>query len=61
MSRLGPLIALSLATAIAAAGAGQTQTASKAAYNNPVLPGDYPDPSVIRVGRDYWATATSSE
>ncbi len=28
---------------------------------NPVLPGDYPDPSVIRVGDEYWATATSSE
>ena len=23
--------------------------------------GDYPDPSVIRVGKDYYATATSSE
>ena len=31
------------------------------AYANPVLPGDYADPSVIRVGDDYWATATSSE
>lgn len=30
-------------------------------YHNPVVAGDYPDPSVIRVGRDYWATATSSE
>ena len=30
-------------------------------YQNPVRPGDYPDPSVIRVGADYWATATSSE
>jgi beta-xylosidase len=30
-------------------------------YSNPVLPGDYPDPSVIRVGDDYWATATASE
>jgi beta-xylosidase len=30
-------------------------------YSNPVLPGDFPDPSVIRVGEDYWATATSSE
>jgi beta-xylosidase len=25
------------------------------------LPGDYPDPSVIRVGNEYWATATTSE
>ena len=30
-------------------------------YQNPVRAGDYPDPSVIRVGADYWATATSSE
>ena len=31
-----------------------------AAQHNPVLPGDYPDPSVIRVGKEYWATATTS-
>lgn len=30
-------------------------------YSNPVLPGDFADPSVVRVGEDYWATATSSE
>ncbi|WP_437615921.1 family 43 glycosylhydrolase [Sorangium sp. So ce834] len=30
-------------------------------YANPVVPGDFPDPSVLRVGRAYWATATSSE
>lgn len=30
-------------------------------YRNPVRTGDFPDPSVIRVGEDYWATATSSE
>lgn len=27
---------------------------------NPVLPGDFPDPSVTKVGDTYWATATSS-
>jgi xylan 1,4-beta-xylosidase len=32
-----------------------------ATYQNPVLPGDHPDPSVIRIGEDYWATATTSE
>lgn len=31
------------------------------AYQNPVIPGDYPDPSIIRVGDDYYATATTSE
>src|SRR6266404_4055795 len=36
-------------------------TEAAASYANPVLAGDYPDPSVIRVGREYWATATSSE
>ncbi|HYG17294.1 MAG TPA: family 43 glycosylhydrolase, partial [Ohtaekwangia sp.] len=25
-----------------------------------VLPGDYPDPSVVRIGNSYWATATTS-
>ena len=28
---------------------------------NPVLPGDHPDPSVIKIGNTYWATATSNE
>jgi xylan 1,4-beta-xylosidase len=32
-----------------------------ATYRNPVQAGDYPDPSVIRVGKDFYATATSSE
>jgi beta-xylosidase len=30
-------------------------------YRNPVAPGDFPDPSVIRTGRDFWASATTSE
>jgi xylan 1,4-beta-xylosidase len=30
-------------------------------YLNPVLPGDHPDPSIIRVGDTYWATATTSQ
>ena len=25
-----------------------------------VLPGDYPDPSVVKIGNNYWATATTS-
>src|SRR5215204_1337481 len=33
----------------------------RSTYENPALAGDYPDPSVIRVGRNYWAVATSSE
>ncbi|HKP87922.1 MAG TPA: hypothetical protein VJZ26_17600, partial [Blastocatellia bacterium] len=39
----------------------QAQARERPAYTNPAVAGDYPDPSVIRVGHDYWATATSSE
>ncbi|MBZ0258684.1 glycoside hydrolase family 43 protein, partial [bacterium] len=28
-------------------------------YSNPVIPGDYPDPSIIRVGDKYYAAGTS--
>jgi xylan 1,4-beta-xylosidase len=37
------------------------QAQERATYRNPVIAGDFPDPSVIRVGEDYWATATSGE
>jgi len=30
-------------------------------YVNPVIAGDHPDPSIIRTGDEYWATATGSE
>jgi beta-xylosidase len=30
-------------------------------YTNPVEAGDFPDPSVTRVGQDFWASATTSE
>ena len=29
-------------------------------YANPVMPGDYPDPSIIRDGPNYWMAVTSS-
>lgn len=37
------------------------QAQRQATYENPALAGDYPDPSVIKVGTNYWAVATSSE
>jgi len=40
---------------------GEGGGTAEAVYKNPVLPGDFPDPSVIRVGDEYWATATTSE
>ena len=30
-------------------------------YSNPVIPGDHPDPSIVRAGNEYWATATTSQ
>ena len=30
-------------------------------YANPVVPGDHPDPSVIRVGKTFWAATTSTD
>ena len=30
-------------------------------YQNPVLPGFYPDPSVCRVGKDYYLVTSSAE
>ena len=48
------LVTAACAVFIAAATAAET-------YQNPVLRGDYPDPSVVRNGDAWWATATSSE
>jgi len=38
-----------------------TSAAKDLTYSNPIISGDYPDPSVIRVKNDYWATATTSD
>jgi xylan 1,4-beta-xylosidase len=43
------------------AGTTATVAQQRNLYTNPVEAGDFPDPSVIRVGADYWAAATSSE
>ncbi|MBF9236655.1 family 43 glycosylhydrolase [Hymenobacter sp. BT683] len=40
--------------------AAATAAPAPALFANPVLPGDYPDPSVVKVGATYWASATSS-
>jgi xylan 1,4-beta-xylosidase len=48
--------ALLLCLFVCAGAAAQTST-----YTNPVIAGDFPDPSVIRTGRDYWATATTGD
>jgi xylan 1,4-beta-xylosidase len=48
------LSALAFVLAVCVSAAGQTAT-----YHNPVIAGDYPDPSVIRVGEEYWAAVTT--
>jgi xylan 1,4-beta-xylosidase len=55
--RLRAICAALLLTFFVAGAAAQR----RATYTNPAMAGDFPDPSVIRVGRDYWAAATSSE
>jgi xylan 1,4-beta-xylosidase len=32
---------------------------AQAVYRNPVIAGDYPDPTVIRAGEEYWAAVTT--
>lgn len=49
---------LSLLLIVASPSVAGAQTAT---YSNPVIAGDHPDPSVIRVGDEYWATATTSQ
>lgn len=70
--RLCPPIVAALACALALAGPASGQLPllgggqdeqkpeSGVQYSNPVLPGDYPDPSVTRDGADYWAVVTSA-
>jgi xylan 1,4-beta-xylosidase len=29
-------------------------------YTNPVMPGDFPDPTAVRIGPEYWAVATKA-
>jgi len=55
MTRALRELLLGLLCVLALAGAARAQ----ATYDNPVVAGDFPDPSVIRVGEDYWAATTS--
>jgi beta-xylosidase len=40
-------------------GSGASRGTAQMNYQNPVIPGDHPDPSIIRVNKDFWATCTS--
>ncbi|MCB2407857.1 family 43 glycosylhydrolase [Hymenobacter lucidus] len=48
------------ATTTTATATRASEAAAAVNLPNPVLPGDFPDPSVAKVGNTYWATATSS-
>src|SRR3954471_1575023 len=49
-----------LVTMLSFLGALSQLTAQSATYRNPVIPGDHADPSLIRIGAEFWATSTSS-
>jgi len=49
----GAVVAVTLAVA--------SSPRADTAYMNPVIPGDFPDPTVTRAGGDYWAAATSGD
>ncbi|GAC1596523.1 MAG: family 43 glycosylhydrolase [Hymenobacter sp.] len=58
------LLALSWLTTMAAVAqprATAPAASAPTAIVNPVLPGDYPDPSVVKIGDTYWASATTSD
>ena len=40
---------------------GKQITPRPRGWSNPVVPGDHPDPTIVRVGRTFWASATSGE
>ena len=50
-----------LAAILLACEPANRQIHQETTYRNPVLPGDFPDPTVIRVGDTYFAAGTSSE
>jgi hypothetical protein len=57
--RRGCVVALALIVALALLPAASALP--EVPYSNPVIAGDFPDPSVIRAGSEYFASATSGE
>lgn len=53
-------IDLELAARLAPAPASET-AAAHLSYDHVVLPGDFPDPTITKIGDTYWASATSAE
>lgn len=61
--RVATILVAALALCVVAFALGpapaSAQEKREAVYSNPVIAGDYPDPSIIRVGEEYWATVTT--
>jgi xylan 1,4-beta-xylosidase len=49
------LMGFLLAVALSGSMLGQSSAA------NPILPGDHPDPTIVRIGKTYWTTSTSGD
>ena len=56
-----PLLLIVLVALGTLRGPGQARPVAPPAHAAPLLRGDYPDPSLVRVGADYYAVATSSD
>jgi xylan 1,4-beta-xylosidase len=52
------IILLAILASVSSLTAASQQTAP-AAISNPIIPGDHPDPTIIRVGSTYWTASTS--
>jgi xylan 1,4-beta-xylosidase len=59
--RLAMALMVLVVLVLGGGGGGMVMTGVASRYVNPVMPGDHPDPSIIRVGDTYWATATTSQ
>ncbi len=59
--RLSVIVSRALAAALVVLCLLAGRTGAQTTYRNPVVAGDYPDPSVIRVRDDYWAATTTGD
>ena len=60
-SKLAAILSLVLLNHLNVYSQGTTNVVSDTYYQNPVLGGDYPDPSIVRDGNDYYMTHSSFE
>lgn len=68
LSALLVLLAFVAASSTSAAAHGAISSARAALLSdrpvdehNPIIPGDHPDPTIVRIGKTYWTTSTSGD